>query len=143
MMNSVGQTFSSKSIKNYLKNQNIRTSQDTLLKYLNYLKQPYFILKCRREDLIGKKEMQIYEKYYLTDHGFHHAIVEDNNNKITRILENIVYIELLRRGFTVKVGEIYDKELILYVKNLEYINIFKYLTKSIMKKQKKEKLHHY
>ena len=66
MMNSVGQTFSSKSIKNYLKNQNIRTSQDTLLKYLNYLKQPYFILKCRREDLIGKKEMQIYEKYYLT-----------------------------------------------------------------------------
>ena len=55
MMNSVGQTFSSKSIKNYLKNQNIRTSQDTLLKYLNYLKQPYFILKCRREDLIGKK----------------------------------------------------------------------------------------
>lgn len=87
--------------------------------------------------------MQIYEKYYLTDHGFHHAIVEDNNNKITRILENIVYIELLRRGFTVKVGKIYDQELILYVKNLEYINIFKYLTKSIMKKQKKEKLHHY
>lgn len=111
MMSSVGQTFSAKSIKNYLKNQNIRTSQDTLLKYLNYLQQPYFILKCKREDLIGKKEMKIYEKYYLTDHGFHHAIVEDNNNKITRILENIVYIELLRRGFIVKVGKIYDKEI--------------------------------
>ena len=111
MMNSVGQTFSAKSIRKYLKNQNIRTSEDTLLKYLNFLQLPYFLLKCRREDLIGKKEMQIYEKYYLTDHGFHHAIVEDNYNKITRILENIVYIELLRRGFTVKVGKIYDKEI--------------------------------
>ena len=111
MMNSVGQTFSAKSIRNYLKNRNIRTSDDTLLKYLNFLQLPYFLLKCRRQDLIGKKEMQIYEKYYLTDHGFHHAIVEDNYNKITGILENIVYIELLRRGFTVKVGKIYDKEI--------------------------------
>ena len=111
MMNSVGQTFSAKSIRNYLKNRNIRTSDDTLLKYLNFLQLPYFLLKCRRQDLIGKKEMQIYEKYYLTDHGFHHAIVEDNYNKITGILENIVYIELLRRGFTVRVGKIYDKEI--------------------------------
>ena len=111
MMNSVGQTFSAESIRNYLKNRNIRTSDDTLLKYLNFLQLPYFLLKCRRQDLIGKKEMQIYEKYYLTDHGFHHAIVEDNYNKITGILENIVYIELLRRGFTVRVGKIYDKEI--------------------------------
>ena len=78
MMNSQGQTFSAKSIRNYLKKQNIRTSDDTLLRYLNYLQLPYFLLKCRRKDLKRKSEMQIYEKYYLTDHGFHHAIIEDN-----------------------------------------------------------------
>lgn len=104
MLTSTGEIFSSKSIKNYLKGNNINTSQDTLLKYNEYLKQSFFISKCKCFELKGKKEMKILGKYYLTDHGFHHALIEDNILKVTKILENIVYVELLRRGYKVNVG---------------------------------------
>ncbi|MBR0270871.1 MAG: ATP-binding protein [Methanobrevibacter sp.] len=104
MISSTGEIFSSKSIKNYLKSNNIYTSQDTLLKYNEYLKQSFFISKCKCFELKGKKEMKILGKYYLTDHGFHHALIEDNILKVTKILENIVYVELLRRGYKVNVG---------------------------------------
>lgn len=52
----------------------------------------------------------IYEKYYLTDHGFHHIIVDDNNKWKPRILENIVYVELLRRGYKINIGKIKNRE---------------------------------
>lgn len=104
MCSSTGEIFSSKSIKNYLKSNNVYTSQDTLLKYNEYLKQSFFISKCKCFELKGKKEMKILGKYYLTDHGFHHALIEDNILKVTKILENIVYVELLRRGYKVNVG---------------------------------------
>ena len=106
MINSIGQTYSSEKIKNYLKSNDIYTTQNTLLKYNEYLKQTFFISKCRRFDLKSKKLMKIKEKYYLMDHGFHHAIVEKNNLWIPRIIENIVYIELLRRGYKVSVGRV-------------------------------------
>ena len=54
--------------------------------------------------------MKTQEKYYLTDHGFHQALIDDNSKWIPRILENIVYMELLRRGYDVRVGKVYDRE---------------------------------
>ena len=104
MITSTGEIFSSKSIKNYLKSNNIYTTQDTLLKYNQYLNQSFFISKCKCFLLKGKKEMKILGKYYLTDHGFHHALIEDNILKVTKILENIVYVELLRRGYKINIG---------------------------------------
>ena len=56
-------------------------------------------------------EFETQQKYYLMDHGFHHALIESNWIKQTHVLENIVYIELLRRGYNVKIGKIYDKEI--------------------------------
>ena len=104
MISSTGEIFSSKIIKNYLKSNDIYTSQDTLLKYNSYLNQSFFISKCKCFELKGRKEMKILGKYYLMDHGFHHALIEDNILKVTKILETIVYIELLRRGYKVNVG---------------------------------------
>ena len=104
MISSTGEIFSSKSIKNYLKSNNIYTSQDTLLKYTQYLNQSFFISKCKCFQIKGRKEMKILGKYYLTDHGFHHALIEDNMLKVTKILENIVYVELLRRGYKINIG---------------------------------------
>ena len=106
MINSTGQTYSSKKIKNYLKSNDVYTTQNTLLKYNEYLQQTFFISKCRRYDFKGRKLMKIKEKYYLMDHGFHHALIEENSLWIPRILENIVYIELLRRGYEVSVGRL-------------------------------------
>ena len=112
---STGEIFSSKSIKNYLKSNNIYTTQDTLLKYAEYLNQSFFISKCKCFELKGKKEMKILGKYYLMDHGFHHALIEDNILKVTKILENIVYVELLRRGYKVNVGRNADNSEVDFV----------------------------
>lgn len=115
MTSSTGEIFSSKSIKNYLKSNNIYTSQDTLLKYNEYMKQSFFISKCKCFELKGRKEMKILGKYYLMDHGFHHALIEDNILKVTKILKNIVYVELLRRGYKINVGRNADNSEVDFV----------------------------
>lgn len=107
----MGETFSSKSITSYLKNEVEETSRNTILNFTNYLENAFFISKIRREDLIGKKILKTQQKYYLMDHGFHHTLIESNWLKQTHVLENIVYIELLRRGYEIKIGKIYDKEI--------------------------------
>ena len=111
LMSTPGETFSSTSIANFFKSQNRRVSTDTILRYATYLTESYFLSKARRNDLKGKNLLKTLEKYYLTDHGFHQAIVKDNKDNITGILENIVYIELLRRDYKVTIGKIYDKEI--------------------------------
>ncbi|MBR3214745.1 MAG: ATP-binding protein [Methanosphaera sp.] len=111
IMNTMGETFSSKSITNYLKNNTEKTSRNTILNFTNYLENAYFISMLRREDIIGKKNLSTEQKYYLMDHGFHNALIESNWTKQTHVIENIVYIELLRRGYEVKIGKIYDKEI--------------------------------
>lgn len=126
IMNTMGETFSSKSITNYLKNELEKTSRNTILNFTNYLENAYFISKLRREDLIGKKTLKTMQKYYLMDHGFHHALIESNMVKKTHVLENIVYIELLRRGYDINIGKIYDKEIDFYCKkdgNQIYIQV--------------------
>lgn len=125
MTSSTGEIFSSKSIKNYLKSNNIYTSQDTLLKYNEYLKQSFFISKCKCFELKGKKEMKILGKYYLMDHGFHHALIEDNVLKVTKIMESIVYVELLRRGYKVNVGRNADNTEVDFV--CERFGKYKYI----------------
>lgn len=110
LMNSTSQAFSKKSIQNYLKNENIKMNPETINNYTDYLQEALFIARLRRKDLVGKKEMKTQEKYYLTDHGFHQALIDDNSKWIPRILENIVYMELLRRGYDVRVGKVYDRE---------------------------------
>ena len=121
MMNSIGQTYSSKKIKNYLKSNDVYTTQNTLLKYNAYLQDSYFISKCSRYDFKGKKMLKIYEKYYLMDHGFHHALIENNAAWITRTIENIVYIELLRRGYTVNVGRLDEKDDNNQAKEIDFV----------------------
>lgn len=110
-INSTSQTFSKKSISNYLKNENKETSRTTIANFTQYIEEALFSHKVRRNDLMGKKELKTEEKYYLTDHGFHHVIIDDNKKWIPRILENIVYMELLRRGYTIHIGKIKNKEI--------------------------------
>ena len=107
----VGQSFSASSIKTYLKNKNKNISVDTILNYLEYCNVAFLIKKVPRYDVLSKKSLKVDEKYYLTDHGFRQATGFPITQDIERILENIVYIELLSRGYEVKVGKIKDKEI--------------------------------
>ena len=111
VLTNVGQSFSASSIKTYLKNKNKNISVDTILNYLEYCNVAFLIKKVPRYDILSKKTLKVDEKYYLTDHGFRQATGFPITQDIERILENIVYIELLSRGYEVKVGKVKDKEI--------------------------------
>ena len=111
VLTNIGQSFSASGIKTYLKNKNKNISVDTILNYLEYCNIAFLIKKVPRYDITSKKTLKVDEKYYLTDHGFRQATGFPITQDIERILENIVYIELLSRGYEVKVGKVKDKEI--------------------------------
>lgn len=111
VLTNVGQSFSANSIKTYLKNKNKNISVDTILNYLEYCNVAFLIKKVPRYDIISKKTLKVDEKYYLIDHGFRQATGFPIAKDIEKVLENIVYIELISRGYEVKVGKVKDKEI--------------------------------
>ena len=107
----IGQLVSASSIVKYLKKDQINVSVNTIYNYLSYMEEACLIYKVKREDLFGKKLLNHLEKYYLVDIGFRQAIFSSNLRDIGQSLENIVYIELLRRGYKVNIGKFKDKEI--------------------------------
>lgn len=106
----VGNTFSATSISKFFKSENRKASPETILNYIKACEEAMLIYRVQRDDLIGKKILNINEKYYLADHGIRQAVFENNERDINQILENIVFLELLRRGYTVRVGKIENLE---------------------------------
>lgn len=102
----VGNTFSAKSVTQYLNSEKRRLSSETIYNYIDYCKEACLLHLVPREDLIGKKTLSFQEKIYLTDHGIREALYGNNQRDINQILENIVYMELLRHGYEVSVGKI-------------------------------------
>ncbi|MDP8052676.1 ATP-binding protein [Pasteurella atlantica] len=111
VIQNIGATFSASSIKKYLKSESREVSVDTVLNYLEYCQMAFIIKKVPRYDLIGKKTLKIDEKYYLTDHGFRQSKGYSNIKDIEKTLENIVYIELISRGYQVEIGKVGAKEI--------------------------------
>lgn len=111
VVENISHTFSASSIKNYFKNEARKVSVDTVLNYLEYCSQAFLIKKVPRYDVVGKKILKVDEKYYLTDHGFRQARGFSNMKVIERTLQNIVYIELVSRGYDVKIGKVKDREI--------------------------------
>lgn len=107
----IGSPVSATSIKKYLKSEHRDVSIDTILNYLDYCQQAFILKKVSRFDTVGKKNLKIDEKYYLTDHGFRAAKGYSNTKDIERTLENIIYIELISRGYTVEIGKVKDMEI--------------------------------
>lgn len=110
IISNIGQSVSANGISKYLKHENLKVSADTVLNYLSFSQNACFIHEAKKENLKGKKVLKTNGKYYLVDHGFNQAIIGKDMENTGQILENIVYIELLRRGYEVKVGDINGKE---------------------------------
>lgn len=106
----VGTTFSSGSLAKFLKSEQRTVAPETILNYMKYCCDAYLFYKVRREDLQGKNILSTNEKYYIADHGIREAVFGGNMRDINLILENIVYLELLRRGHQVTVGRTGSKE---------------------------------
>lgn len=104
-LSSIGHVFSASNITKYLKSEHRKVSNDTVLNYLNACTTAYLFYKIPRQDLLGKKLLSINEKYYVVDHGLREAVYGYNARDIDPILENIVCLELLRRGYTVTIGK--------------------------------------
>ena len=106
----IGNPFSTTSITKYLKNEKRTISNETLYNYIDYCKTACLLHLVSREDILGKQVLQFQEKIYLTDHGIREAIFGNNLRDINQVLENIVYLELLRRGYDVTVGRVEQTE---------------------------------
>lgn len=123
-MQNIGANFSASAIRNYLKSENRNISVDTVLNYLEYCNKAFVLKKVPRYDLGGKKLLKVDEKYYLTDHGFRQSMGFSNVKDIEKTLENIVYIELLSRGYHVKIGKVKDREIDFVAKKGEDVSYF-------------------
>ena len=107
----IGTTFSSTGISKYLKSEGRSVSPETVLGYIRACTDAFLFYQVKRQDLQGKKILTVNEKYYVADHGVREAVYGGNLKNINLILENIVYMELLRRGYRVTIGKIGDKEI--------------------------------
>ena len=107
----VGTTFSATSLAKFLKNEQRTVAPETILNYIKYCCEAYLFYQVKREDLQGKQILATNEKYYIADHGIREAVFGGNMRDINLLLENIVYLELLRRGYVVTVGRMGDKEI--------------------------------
>ena len=127
IMDNIGHIFSAKSISDFLKNQGRKLSVETIYNYLKALENAFIISKVQRYDIKGKNILETQEKYYLSDLGFRHAKLGYQSNDISGYLENIVFLELLRRKYKVNIGKQNNKE-IDFVANLRDENLYLQVT---------------
>ena len=107
----VGNTFSAKSIADYLKSEHRTLDNETVYSYLEKLEKAYLLHRCSRYDLQGKEILKTQEKFYLADVALRYSVLGYNTDSVASSLENIVYLELCRRGYTVYVGKAGDGEI--------------------------------
>lgn len=105
LMDNIGNTFSAKTISDFLKSQGRKLSTETVYNYLHALENAFLIHKVSRYDIKGKRLLETQEKFYLSDLGIRHAVIGYHDDDISGLLENIVYLELLRNGYSVRIGK--------------------------------------
>ena len=108
-MANVGTTFSATSLAKYFKSEGRSVATETILNYIQFCCDAYLLYRVKREDLKGKEILSTNEKYYIADHGIRAALFGDEQASINLVLENIVYMELLRRGYLVTVGRVAER----------------------------------
>ena len=110
VFNNVGDTFSASSISAYLKSERRSLDNETIYSYLDKLESAYLLHRCSRYDLRGKAILKTQEKFYLADVALRYSVLGYNEDSVAASLENVVYLELLRRGYEVYIGKTPDGE---------------------------------
>jgi predicted AAA+ superfamily ATPase len=107
----IGNIFSAKKLSDYLKSQRMSIGVETVQNYLSYICSTFALHKVQRYDIKGKRLLDVHEKYYLGDIGLRHALLGYREADISGMLENIVFLELKRRGYTVHIGKSGTREI--------------------------------
>jgi predicted AAA+ superfamily ATPase len=119
-----GNITTAKGISKYIKSQHLNCSVDTVQNYILWLTEAFITYKVTRYDIKGKRLLELYEKYFLADTGFIFGILGNRSGDISGKLENIVYLELLSRGYSVSIGKLYDREVdFIAIKNDQKIYV--------------------
>ena len=105
LMENMGKTFSASSITKFLRSEHRTVSVESIYNYLRWLEQAFIIYPCERYDLQGKSILKTQEKFYLADTALRYSVLGYNADSVASSLENVVYLELCRRGYTVNVGK--------------------------------------
>lgn len=111
VIENMGKTFSANSISTFLKSEHRTVSVETIYNYLRWLEQAFIIYPCKRYDLQGKSILKTQEKYYLADVSLKYALCGYNGRMRAAALENILYLEMRRRGYEVYIGKLGSREI--------------------------------
>ena len=119
LLDNVGNVFSANSISKFLKNEGVSVSHITIQNYLNFLEESHMFLKVPREEIHGKELLRVNAKYYVVDTGFIRVLmgISSINGNIGHIIENIVYLELIKRGYDVTIGKVNGSEVDFVCRN--------------------------
>lgn len=137
VFDNVGKTFSAKSISDYIKSEHRAIDNETVYNYLEKLENAYILHRCSRYDVQGKELLKTQEKFYLADSSFKYSVLGYNDQSIAAMLENVVYLELLRRDYEVYIGKTQNGE-IDFIATRQNDKIYIQITKEI-KSEKTEK----
>jgi len=107
----IGRTFSAISVSKYLKSENRSIDNETVYNYLSKLESAFILHRCSRFDLQGKEILRTQEKFYVADPAMRYSVLGLASDSVAAMLENIVYLELLRRGYEVTVGQLASGEI--------------------------------
>ncbi|MFH1580509.1 MAG: ATP-binding protein [Pseudomonadota bacterium] len=110
IFDNVGNIFTAKKVTDYLKSQKLKVSIETVQNYIVYLAATFAIHKVPRYDIKGKRLLELHEKYYLGDVALRHALLGYREGDISGVLENLVFLELKRRGYQVFIGKVDNRE---------------------------------
>ncbi len=105
MFNNIGSLTSINNIKNQMINDNFKIDVATIKNYLNTLTNSFILHKAPRYDIRGKELLKTNDKYYIADTGLRYFLLRNDKEDIGHILENVIYLELLRRGYKIYVGK--------------------------------------
>ena len=111
MLDNMGKTFSGASVIRFLKGQGRTQNIEQVYDYIRWLEEAFVVFRCQRYDLRGKEILETQEKYYLSDHSLLYGLKGFRGTDVASVIENIVYLELRRRGYKLYVGKLYDKEI--------------------------------
>jgi len=139
----VGKTFSAKSISDYLKSENRTIDNETVYSYLEKLESAYILHRCSRYDIHGKELLKTQEKFYLADSALRYSILGYKSTSVSAMLENIVYLELCRRGYSVNIGKTYNGEIDFIAEkqgNKIYVQVTREISSAETEKREFERL---